>query len=193
MSGCSAVLFRRSRHGRRAAACARIAATFAGSEPARVPRGRGGAPPRGRQSKVASDSYRFQLLTGCLGVEICGQKLHEYPPIRVGDVDHRAGRVLLRDTKSRSDHKLLLSRQALAIAKRNCTGRKADEPRFPIRGRQEDAQLDQRGGANQGAGPRAAGNFCEHRRGARVLGTLEADDESSGCRRRDARALRGQE
>jgi hypothetical protein len=42
-------------------------------------------------SKVASDYYRFQLLTGCRGVEICGHKLHEYPPIRVGDVDHRAG------------------------------------------------------------------------------------------------------
>jgi hypothetical protein len=29
-------------------------------------------------SKVASDYYRFQLLTGCRGVEICGHKLHEY-------------------------------------------------------------------------------------------------------------------
>ena len=64
-------------------------------------------------SRVASDYYRFQLLTGCRGVEIHGHKLHGYPPIRVGDVDQRAGRVLLRDTKNRSDHKLLLSRQAL--------------------------------------------------------------------------------
>jgi len=40
--------------------------------------------------------------------------------------------VLLRDTKNRSDHKLLLSTQALEIAKRNCAGRKADEPLFPI-------------------------------------------------------------
>jgi len=48
--------------------------------------------------------------------------------VRVGDVDHRAGRVLLLDTKNRSHHKLLLSRQALEIAKRNCVGRKADEP-----------------------------------------------------------------
>ena len=65
-------------------------------------------------------------------MEIHGHKLHEYPPIRVGDVDHRAGRVLLRDTKNRRDHELLLSRQALQIAKRNCAGRKADEPLFPI-------------------------------------------------------------
>jgi hypothetical protein len=33
-------------------------------------------------SQVASDYYRFQLLTGCRGVEICGHKLHEYPPAR---------------------------------------------------------------------------------------------------------------
>ena len=65
-------------------------------------------------------------------MEIHGHKLHKYPPIRVGDVDHRASRVLLRDTKNRSDHKLLLSTQALEIAKRNCAGRKADEPLFPI-------------------------------------------------------------
>jgi hypothetical protein len=32
----------------------------------------------------------------------------------------------------RSDHKFLLSKQALEIAKRNCAGRKADEPLFPI-------------------------------------------------------------
>lgn len=83
-------------------------------------------------SQVAADYYRFQLLTGCRGVEIHGHKLHGYPPIRVGDVDHRAGRVLLRDTKNRSDHKLLLSRQALEIAKRNCSGRKAEESLFPV-------------------------------------------------------------
>jgi hypothetical protein len=51
---------------------------------------------------------------------------HGYPPIRVGDVDHR-GQVLLRDTKNRSDCKLLLSRQALEIAKRNCA-LKAPQP-----------------------------------------------------------------
>jgi hypothetical protein len=32
-------------------------------------------------SKVASDYSRFQLLTGCRGVEIRGHKLHEYPSI----------------------------------------------------------------------------------------------------------------
>jgi integrase len=65
-------------------------------------------------------------------VGIHDHKLHEYPPIRVGDVDHRGGRVLLRDTKNRSDHKLPLSRQAIQIAKRNCADRKADKSLFPI-------------------------------------------------------------
>jgi len=88
---------------------------------------------RCREGTVASRfGLLFQLLTGCRGVEIHGHKLHKYPPIRVGDVDQRAGRVLLRDTKDRSDHKLLLSRQALEIAKRNCAGRKADAPLFPV-------------------------------------------------------------
>ena len=83
-------------------------------------------------SKVAADYYRFQLLTGCRGVEIHGSKRHDYPPIKVGDVDHQGGKIVLRDTKNRSDHKLLLSRQALQIVERNCLDRKPDEPLFPI-------------------------------------------------------------
>jgi hypothetical protein len=83
-------------------------------------------------SKVAGDYYRFQLLTGCRGVEIHGSKRHDYPPIKVGDVDRQGAKIVLRDTKNRSDHKLLLSRQALAIVERNCLDRKADEPLFPI-------------------------------------------------------------
>lgn len=43
-----------------------------------------------------------------------------------------AGRILLIDTKNRSDHLLLLSREALAIAKEACKERKPDEPLFPI-------------------------------------------------------------
>ena len=44
-------------------------------------------------SQVAADYYRFQLLTGCRGIEIHGHKRHGYPPITVGDVDRRAGSV----------------------------------------------------------------------------------------------------
>ena len=83
-------------------------------------------------SVVAADYYRFQLLTACRGGEIHGSKQYDYPPIKVGDVDRLGGKIVLRDTKNRSDHKLLLSRQALEIAERNCAGRAPDEPLFPI-------------------------------------------------------------
>lgn len=39
---------------------------------------------------------------------------------------------MLRDTKNRTDHKLLLSKQALEIAERNCQDRKPDAALFPI-------------------------------------------------------------
>ncbi|EPB7991254.1 integrase arm-type DNA-binding domain-containing protein (plasmid) [Pseudomonas marginalis] len=82
--------------------------------------------------RVAANYYRFQLLTGCRGVEIRGDKRYDYVPLKVGDVNLKSGRVLLRDTKNRSDHLLLLSREALAIAEDACKGRKPDEPLFPI-------------------------------------------------------------
>ena len=83
-------------------------------------------------SKVASDYYRFQLLTGCRGIEIHGSKRDGYAPIVVRDVDRQGGRIVLRDTKNRSDHKLLLSRQALAIVERNCLDKEPDDPLFAI-------------------------------------------------------------
>ena len=39
---------------------------------------------------------------------------------------------MLRDTKNRSDHKLLLSRQALEIVERNRLGKEPDDPLFAI-------------------------------------------------------------
>jgi len=53
-------------------------------------------------SRVAADYYRFQLLTGCRGGEIHGNKRHGYEPIKVSDVDCEAGSIVLRDTKNRS-------------------------------------------------------------------------------------------
>jgi hypothetical protein len=108
-------------------------------------------------SQLAADYYRFQLLTGCRGIEIHGHKLHGYPPLAVGDVDQRAGRVVLRDTKNRADHKLLLSTQALDIAARNCKGRKPEEPLFPIvDARKTLAWINERAGTKvQGHGLRA--------------------------------------
>ena len=83
-------------------------------------------------SRVAADYDRFQLLTGCRGGEIHGNKCHGYPPIKVGDADLQGGRIILRDTKNRGDHKLLLSSQALEIVKGYCGGRKPEEPLSPI-------------------------------------------------------------
>ena len=60
------------------------------------------------------------------------QQGHGYAPIKVGDVDCGAGSLALRDTKNRSDHKLLLSRQALEIVVRYCPGRKPADALFPI-------------------------------------------------------------
>jgi hypothetical protein len=85
-------------------------------------------------SKIAADYYRFQLLTGCRGGEIHGSKRHGYEPIKVGDVDCKGSKLVLRDTKNRGDHKLLLSQQALEIAQEYCTVRRLEDPLFPIVG-----------------------------------------------------------
>jgi hypothetical protein len=121
--------------GRDTAGRDRIVIAPAKGDPAPIPpeklgawwRAAGAAP-----SGVAGDYYRFQLLTGCRGIEIHGSKRHEYPPIKVRDVDCQSGKIILLDTKNRSDHKLLLSSQALDIAMRNCKNREPHEPLFPI-------------------------------------------------------------
>lgn len=121
--------------GRDTAGRDRIVLAPAKGNPAPIPPERLGAWWRASgkaPSQVAADYYRFQLLTGCRGGEIHGDKRYNYPPIRVGDVDCDAGKVVLRDTKNRSDHKLLLARQALEIASKHCAGRKPDEVLFPI-------------------------------------------------------------
>jgi integrase len=59
---------------------------------------------------------RFMLLTGCRPGEAAG--------IVIGDVDLKGGRVTLRDTKNRSDHVILLSKEAAAIVERHA-GRRA--------------------------------------------------------------------
>ena len=82
-------------------------------------------------SELAGDYYRFQLLTGCRGVEILGDA-HGNEPIRVRDVDVVSARIVLSDTKNRKDHTLLLSTQALTIVKRNIKGKKAGDRLFPV-------------------------------------------------------------
>jgi len=60
---------------------------------------------------VSADQLRFQLLTGCRPGEVAG--------ITVRDV--KDGRLLLTDTKNRTDHTVILSTQALAIAEKHAT------------------------------------------------------------------------
>ena len=113
---------------------------------------------RAAPARIAADYYCFQLLTGCRGVEIHGSKRHDYAPIAVGDVDLVSGKIVLEDTKNRSDHKLLLSTQALEIAKRHCAGRgQGAEALFPIvDARKTLAWINARAGTSvQGHGLRA--------------------------------------
>lgn len=62
------------------------------------------------------DYLKFLILTGC--------RVSEPKQIKVADCDLAAGRLLLRDTKNRKDHTVLLSRQASEIVARNIAGKK---------------------------------------------------------------------
>jgi Arm DNA-binding domain len=80
--------------GRDTAGRDRIVITASTGNPSPIPperlgawwRASGAAP-----SRIAADYYRFQLLTGCRGGEIHGNKRHGYEPIKVGDVDCQGG------------------------------------------------------------------------------------------------------
>jgi integrase len=73
---------------------------------------------------ASSDQVRFMLLTGCRPGEAAG--------LLVGDVNMEGGRALLRDTKNRKDHVLVLSRQAAELVARNCLGKRAGDLVFGV-------------------------------------------------------------
>ena len=76
---------------------------------------------------VASDSadmLKFMLLTGCRPGEAAG--------LLAGDVDVKGRRAILRDTKNRRDHTLMLSEPALAIVAWHVSGMKTHDPVFGI-------------------------------------------------------------
>jgi len=75
------------------------------------------------------DYFLFQLLSGLRTVEISGDE-YGNEPIRVRDVDLTAARIIVKNTKNRSDHELLLSKQALAIARHAMEGKRKDDPLF---------------------------------------------------------------
>jgi integrase len=70
------------------------------------------------------------LLTGCRPGEVFGSKFTL--GIRVGDVDLEGGRVTLADTKNRSTHVVMLSRQALQIVAAHCKDKKATDKVFDV-------------------------------------------------------------
>jgi integrase len=78
-------------------------------------------------SKLATDSadqLKFMLLTGCRPGEAAG--------LLVKDLDIVGKRAVLRDTKNRSDHTLVLSTQAAAIAHWHTQGKKLKDPVFGV-------------------------------------------------------------
>jgi hypothetical protein len=78
-----------------------------------------------------ADYLRFKLLTGVRSGESKGDDFGNVG-ILVRDLDVKAARIRLEDTKNRGDHVLLLSKQALKIAKVHADGKKPAEPLFAI-------------------------------------------------------------
>lgn len=72
----------------------------------------------------AADYLRFILLMGC--------RPSEPLRVQVSDCTLAAGRVVLRDTKTRTDHTLHLSAQALAIVQRQAAGKVGTDKLFPV-------------------------------------------------------------
>jgi len=72
----------------------------------------------------ARDYIKFLLLTGC--------RAGEPRTITMDNVNLQAGRIVLRDTKNRSDHVLRLSKQALAIVERAAEGKAGTDKLFPV-------------------------------------------------------------
>lgn len=74
--------------------------------------------------REAADMYRLMLLTGARGIEVRN--------IKVADVDLQGGRIVLKDTKNRTDHVLLLSTQAAEIVTHYAKGKKPGAPLFTV-------------------------------------------------------------
>ena len=83
-----------------------------------------------KTGNVGADGCRFILLTGCRPGEVFGSKFE--PGLLVRNVDLTAGRVILPDTKNRSDHVIALSSQALSILVAHCKGKKPSEKVFDV-------------------------------------------------------------
>jgi integrase len=113
-----------------------LSPTTAGASRVRLPATKGNPTPipperlgawwkaAGAMATLGADQLKFQLLTGCRPGEAAG--------IVVGDFDLKGERVLLRDTKNRADHTLVLSKQAAAIAHWHAQGKKPKDVLFGV-------------------------------------------------------------
>ena len=84
----------------------------------------------GGAGNVGADGCRLMVLTGCRPGEIFGS--HHVPGLLVRDVDFVARRMVLPDTKNRRDHLVMLSKQALEILERHCTGKAPGDKVFDV-------------------------------------------------------------
>lgn len=75
-------------------------------------------------SREAADFYRVMLLTGARGGEL--------KDVCVRDVDAEGGRIVLRDTKNRTDHTLLLAKQTAEIIAPYLKGKKPGVKVFTV-------------------------------------------------------------
>jgi integrase len=82
-------------------------------------------------TEETADYLRFKLLTGVRSGESRGDKF-DNEGIRVRDLDVKAARIVLPDTKNRRDHVVLLSKQALKIAKKQAEGKEPGDQLFAI-------------------------------------------------------------
>jgi integrase len=79
---------------------------------------------QGVANEQARDYFAFLLMTGT--------RVSEPMMIKVADYDRRYGRVVLKNTKNRSDHTILLSRQVAEIVERRIAGKKAQDHIFDL-------------------------------------------------------------
>lgn len=75
-------------------------------------------------NEQARDYFAFLLMTGT--------RVSEPMMIKVADYDRRYGRVVLINTKNRSNHTILLSRQVSEILERRIAGKKAQDHIFDL-------------------------------------------------------------
>lgn len=83
-----------------------------------------------KAGNASADGCRVVLLTGCRPGEIFGSAYQ--PGLLVRDVDLAGGRMVLNDTKNRTDHTVVLALQVIDILKNHVAGKKLTEKVFPV-------------------------------------------------------------